>query len=123
MGKWTYFINTSTNDLYLTNKIKTDALICSIQEKGIIAFKVKRIFQGSKLIFSSSTPISIAMKETLITTLTYSAPEETQIQLYSKLKPKNIELNNELQTTWIYKNSCIELTIPRGNGEIKILHN
>ncbi len=121
VGTTEYIINTAVEKQYSEGSITTDALVYAEKPNGYCAMRVKNLTIDSDVLLNSESPVSIEFEEGTIKTVTYSAPEKTNVTLKIGMKPKGITLNGMKYKNWKYtQKRGLSIILPAGEGVVGI---
>jgi hypothetical protein len=117
----TYSVKTKAQGTFLAQSVETDALIYAPQENGFLALRAQSLTQDGKRILNASSPVSLRLEKEKPYTLSWSAGQRTEIQLYIETQPRRIELNGKPLRGWTYRNHLLNLTLSEGSGILVFL--
>ena len=99
----------------------TDALVYAEKPNGYCAMRVKNLTIDGDVLLNSESPVSIEFEEGTIKTVTYSAPEKTNVTLQIGMNPKGITLNGMKYKNWKYtQKRGLSIILPAGEGVVGI---
>ena len=126
----TFYINHNKGTSYNRDRMNTDAFILGEGKQDhaitkLLFVRSTQILKDGKKVISTSVPISGYMMTTKngVFLLNYSCPEETQLEFFSSKKPSRISfgVKDAKKVKYSKKTSTVTITLPEGNGHLRVL--
>jgi len=115
-----FMFSTAPGKLYEFENMRTDALCVVWKGDDVFVSLATNFSDNGKLALSSDLPVSFEISKNGI--LHYAAGKATELIVGATGRPKSVLLNNIAVKNYKFNNNQVQVSVPEGEGEIKIVY-